>query len=64
VEHNLPTFKDRNLAIVYAKVMLGKRVNWNMVTIHNCANITKRSIDIPTNVNWNRGSWPMPLSMG
>jgi hypothetical protein len=50
---NLPTCTYSNLSMVYAEVMLGKRVNWSTMTAHSRSDIIEDTIDIPTNVNWN-----------
>jgi hypothetical protein len=52
---NLPTCTYSNLTMVYAEVMLGKRVNWSTMTVHSCSHIITETIDIPTNINWNGG---------
>jgi len=44
-----------NLTMVYAKVMLGKRVNWSTMMAHSHSHIIMETIEIPTNVNWNGG---------
>jgi hypothetical protein len=41
--------------MVYAEVMLGKRVNWSTMTAHSRSHIIAETIDIPANVNWNGG---------
>jgi hypothetical protein len=41
--------------MVYAEVMLGKCVNWSMMTAHSRSDITVDTIDIPTDVGWNGG---------
>jgi hypothetical protein len=41
--------------MVYAEVMLGKRVNWSTVTAHSRSYIIVDIIDIPTDVDWNEG---------
>jgi hypothetical protein len=57
---NLPTCTYSNLSMVYAEVMLGKRVNWSMMTAHSRSNIIAETIDIPTNINWNGGLCTRP----
>jgi hypothetical protein len=52
---NLPTCTYSNLSMVYAEVMLGKRVTWSTMTAHSRSDIIIETINIPTNVNWNRG---------
>jgi hypothetical protein len=52
---NLPTCTYSNLSMVYAEVLLGKRMNWSTMTAHSCSDIIADTIDIPTNVNWNGG---------
>jgi hypothetical protein len=52
---NLPMCTYSNLSMVYAKEMLGKRVDCITMTAHGCSDIIAVTIDIPTNVNWNRG---------
>jgi hypothetical protein len=41
--------------MVYTEVMLGKRVDWTMMTTHNHSQINKQTIDIPLDVDWNMG---------
>ena len=41
--------------MVYAEVMLGKCVNWTMMTAHSRSHIIRETIDIPSNVDWNGG---------
>ena len=41
--------------MVYAEVMPRKRVNWSTMMVHSHPDIIVETIDIPTNVNWNRG---------
>jgi hypothetical protein len=48
---NLPTCTYSNFSMVYAKVMLGKRVNWSTMTTHSCFDIIADTIDIPIDVN-------------
>jgi hypothetical protein len=52
---NLPTCTYSNLSMVYAKVMLGKWVNWSTMMAHSCSDIIAETIVIPTNVDWHRG---------
>jgi hypothetical protein len=52
---NLSTCTYSNLSMVYAEVMLGKRVNWSTMMAHSCSDIIAKTIDIPTNVNRNGG---------
>jgi hypothetical protein len=52
---DLPTCTYSNLSMVYAEVILGKRVNWSTMTAHCRSDIITDTIDIPTNVNWNGG---------
>jgi hypothetical protein len=47
-DQNLPTCNYSNLSMVYAEVMLGKRVNWSTMTAHSRSDITVDTIDIPT----------------
>jgi hypothetical protein len=54
-DQSLPTCTYSNLTMVYAKVMLGKRVNWSTMTAHSRSYIARETIDIPTEVNWNGG---------
>jgi hypothetical protein len=54
-DQNLPTCTYSNLSMVYAEVMLGKRVNWFTMTAHSHSDITVDTIDISTDVDWNRG---------
>jgi hypothetical protein len=55
---DLPTCTYNNLTMVYAEVMLGKRVNWSTMTAHSRSHIIMEIIDIPSNVEWNRGLMP------
>jgi hypothetical protein len=50
---SLPTCTYSNLTMVYAEVMLGKRVNWSTMTPHSRSYIARETIDIPSEVNWN-----------
>ena len=52
---NLPTYTYTNLAMVYAEVMLGKRVNWDTMTAHYLSHINVDAMDIPTHIDWNGG---------
>jgi hypothetical protein len=54
-DQNLPTCTYSNLSMVYAEVMLGKRVNWSTMMTHSRSHITVDTIDIPTDVDWNGG---------
>jgi hypothetical protein len=40
--------------MVYAEVMLEKHVNWATMTTHGHSQIIRITINIPTNVIWNR----------
>jgi hypothetical protein len=55
VDQSLPTCTYSNLTMVYAEVMLWKRVNWSMMTVHSRSYIDRETINIPIEVNWNRG---------
>ena len=61
---NLPTYTYSNLSMVYAEVMLGKRVNWNTMTAHRRSHIIVDTIDIPTNVDWNGGLMEHAITNG
>jgi hypothetical protein len=52
---DLPTCTYNNLTMVYAEVMLGKRVNWSTMKAHNYSHIITKTIGIPSNVDWNGG---------
>ena len=52
----LPTCTYSNLIMVYAEVMLGKHVNWTTMTAHSHSQIIRKTIDISSNVDWNRDS--------
>jgi hypothetical protein len=52
---DLPTCTYSNLTMVYAEVMLGKLVNWSTMTAYSRSYIITEAIDIPSNVDWNRG---------
>jgi hypothetical protein len=41
--------------MVYAEVMLEKRVKWSTMTAHSRSYIIMKTIDIPSNVDWNEG---------
>jgi hypothetical protein len=41
--------------MVYTELMLGKCVNWSMMTAHSCSHIIVDTIDISTDVDWNGG---------
>lgn len=41
-----------NLTMVYAEVMIGKCVNLTTMTTHSCSQIIRKTIDTPTNVDW------------
>jgi hypothetical protein len=51
----LPTCTYSNLIMVYAEMMLGKRMNWTMMMAHSRSQIIRETIDIPSDVDWNRG---------
>jgi hypothetical protein len=57
---DLPTCTYSNLTMVYAEVMLGRRVNWTSMTAHSHSHIITETIDMPSNVDWNGGSCTMP----
>jgi hypothetical protein len=61
---NLPTCTYSNLSMVYAEVMLGKRVNWSTMMAHICSDIIADTIDIPTSVNWNGGLMHQAITNG
>jgi hypothetical protein len=61
---NLPTCTYSNLSMVYAEVMLGKRMNWSTMTAHSRSDITADTIDIPTDVNWNGGLMQHAITNG
>jgi len=61
---NLPTCTYSNLSMVYAEVMLGKRVNWNTMTAHHRSHILVDTMDIPTNVDWNGGLMEHAITNG
>jgi hypothetical protein len=50
--------------MVYAEVMLGKRVNWSTMTAHSRSHITVDTIDIPTDVDWNGGLMQYAITNG
>jgi hypothetical protein len=50
--------------MVYAEVMLGKRVNWSTMTAHSRSHITVDTIDIPMDVDWNRGLMQYTITNG
>jgi hypothetical protein len=61
---NLPTYTYSNLSMVYAEVILGKRVNWSMMMAHSRSDIIAETIDISTNVNWNGGLMHQAITNG
>jgi hypothetical protein len=61
---NLPTCTYSNLSMIYAEVMLGKRVNWSTMTTHSRSDIIVETIGIPTNVNWNGGLMHQAITNG
>ena len=63
-DQRLPTCTYSNLTMVYAEVMLGKRVNWITMTAHNRANILVDMMDIPTDVDWNGGLMEHAITNG
>jgi hypothetical protein len=63
-DQNLPTCTYSILSMVYAEVMLGKRVNWSTMTAHSRSNITVDTIDIPTDVGWNGGLMQHAITNG
>ena len=63
-DQNLPTCTYSNLSMVYAEVMLGKRVNWYTMTAHSRSYITVDTIDIPTDVDWNGGLMEHAITNG
>jgi hypothetical protein len=50
--------------MVYAEVMLGKRVNWSTMTAHSRSHINVDTIDIPTDVDWNGGRMQYAITNG
>jgi hypothetical protein len=50
--------------MVYAEVMLGKRVNWSTMSARNRSDITVDTIDIPTDVDWNGGLMQHAITNG
>jgi hypothetical protein len=40
--------------MVFVEVMLRKCVNWTTMTAHSLSQIIRKTIDILTNVDWNR----------
>jgi hypothetical protein len=63
-DQNLPTCTYSNLSMVYAEVMLGKRVNWSTMTAHSRSHIIVDTIDIPTDVGWNGGLMQHAITNG
>jgi hypothetical protein len=63
-DQNLPTCTYNNLSMVYAEVMLGKRVNWSTMMAHSRSHITVDTIDIPTDVGWNGGLMQHAITNG
>jgi hypothetical protein len=63
-DQNLPTYTYSNISMVYAEVMLGKRVNWSTTTAHSRFYITVDTIDIPTDVGWNGGLMQHAITNG
>jgi hypothetical protein len=61
---NLLTCTYNNFLMVYVEVMLGKRVNWSTMTAHSRFDIIADTIDIPTDVNWNRGLMQHAITNG
>jgi hypothetical protein len=63
-DQNLPTCTYSNLSMVYAEVMLGKRVNWSTMTAHSRSDITVDTIDIPMEFDWNGGLMQYAITNG
>lgn len=63
-DQNLPTCTYSNLLMVYAEVMLGKRVNWITMTAHSRSHILVDELDIPTEVDWNGGLMEHTIANG
>ena len=63
-DQNLPTCTCSNLSMVYAEVMLGKHVNWYTMMAHSRSHITVDTINIPTDVDWNRGLMEHAITNG
>jgi hypothetical protein len=56
----LSTCTYSNLTMVFAEVMLGKRVNWTIMTVHSRSQIIRETIDIPSDIDWNEDSCTIP----
>ena len=63
-DQNLPTCTYSNLSMVYAEVMLGKRVDWNTMTAHARSHINVNLMDIRSHVDWNGGLMEHAITNG
>ena len=63
-DQNFPTCTYSNLSMVYAELMLEKRMNWSTMMAHSCSHITTNTIDIPMDDDWNEELMEQAITNG